>query len=39
VSSKEKQSRRRYTAEFKEHAVKRVLFGHAVTAGARELGG
>lgn len=33
----EKQSRQRYTAEFKEHAVKRVLSGHGVTAVAREL--
>lgn len=38
MSSKEKQSRRRYTAEIKEHAVKRVLSGHGVTAVARELG-
>ena len=38
MSSKEKQSRRRYTAEFKEQAVKRVLSGHAVTAVAGELG-
>ena len=38
MSSKEKQSRRRYTAEFKEQAVKRVLSGHPVAAVARELG-
>jgi transposase len=38
VSLKEKQSRRRYTSEFKEQAVKRVLSGHAVAAVARELG-
>ena len=38
MSSKEKQSRRRYPAEFKEQAVKRVLSGHAVAALARELG-
>lgn len=38
MSGKEKQSRRRYTAEFKEQAVKRVLSGHPVAAVARELG-
>lgn len=38
MSTKEKQARRRYTAEFKEQAVKRVLSGHAVAAVARELG-
>ena len=38
MSSKEKQSRRRYTAEFKEQAVKRVLSGHPVAVVARELG-
>ena len=38
MSSREKQSRRRYTAEFKEQAIKRVLSGHAVMAVARELG-
>lgn len=38
MSSKAKQSRRRYTVEFKEQAVKRVLSGHAVAVVARELG-
>ena len=38
MSTKDKQSRRRYAAEFKEQAVKRVLSGHAVAAVARELG-
>ena len=38
MSAKEKAIRRRYTAEFKEQAVKRVLSGHAVAAVARELG-
>jgi transposase-like protein len=38
VNSKEKQSRRRDTAEFKEQAVKRVLSGHVVMAVVRELG-
>lgn len=38
MKSKEKQSRRRYTAEFKEQAVKHVLSGRAVTTVARELG-
>ena len=38
MSTKEKGARRRYTAEFKEQAVKRVLSGHAVAAVARELG-
>lgn len=38
MSSREKQSRRRYTAAFKEQAVKRVLSGHSVAAVARELG-
>jgi len=38
VSLKEKQSRRRYTSEFKEQAVKRVLSGQGVAAVARELG-
>ena len=35
---KEKQSRRRYTSEFKEQVVKRVLSGQGVAAVARELG-
>lgn len=38
MSSKEKLFRRRYTAEYKEQAVKRVLSGHAVLAVAREVG-
>jgi len=38
VSLKEKQSRRRYTSEFKEQVVKRVLSGQGVAAVARELG-
>ncbi len=38
MSTKDKPSRRRYAAEFKEQAVKRVLSGHAVAAVARELG-
>lgn len=38
MSLKEKQSRRRYTSEFKEQAVKRVLSGQGVAAVARELG-
>lgn len=39
MSTKEKkQTRRRYTAEFKAQAVQRVLLGHAVAVVARELG-
>lgn len=38
MSLKEKQSRRRYTSEFKEQVVKRVLSGQGVAAVARELG-
>jgi transposase len=38
MSTKEKQVRRRYTAEFKEQAIRRVLSGLAVAAVARELG-
>ena len=38
MSSQEKRGRRRYTAEFKEQVVKRVLSGHPVAVVARELG-
>lgn len=35
---KDPSPRRRYTPEFKEQAVKRVLPGHGVAAVARDLG-
>ncbi|RUQ30835.1 MAG: transposase [Candidatus Competibacteraceae bacterium] len=35
---KDPSPRRRYTPEFKEQAVKRVLLGHGVAAVARDLG-
>ena len=35
---KDPSTRRRYTLEFKEQAVKRVLSGHGVAAVARDLG-
>ncbi len=35
---KDPSTRRRYTLEFKEPAVKRVLSGHGVAAVARDLG-
>ncbi|MBK8535475.1 MAG: transposase [Candidatus Competibacteraceae bacterium] len=38
MSMKDKPTRRRYTPEFKEQAVKRVLSGHGVAAVARDLG-
>ena len=38
MRSIEKQTRRKFTAEFKSQAVKRVLSGHKVAAVAKELG-
>lgn len=38
MSSSEKKTRRTFTPEFREQAVKRVLAGHTAAAVARELG-
>ena len=37
-TSEKKQTRRKFTSEFKMQAVKRVLAGHPVAVVARELG-
>lgn len=38
MSASEKKTRRQFTLEFREQAVKRVLLGHTAAAVARELG-
>lgn len=38
MKSSEKRARRKFTAEFKSQAVKRVLSGHKVPVVAKELG-
>jgi len=39
MKSNEKKARRKFTAEYKDQAVKRVLSGHQVAAVARDLAG
>jgi transposase len=38
MKANEKKARRKFTAEYKEQAVKRVLSGHKVSGVAKELG-
>jgi transposase len=38
MKSNEKKARRKFTSEFKDQAVKRVLSGHKVSMVAKELG-